>query len=112
MLYFIAVNLHMISNLFNSTCLKYSKPSNSRGTRLALVNEVALGKCKDFDEFVQSLVKPPDGYDSAHGVRNQEGTTSKFKDDEFVIYNTAQQRIRFENIVLILLRFTERLKTK
>ena len=84
----------MIEVFLYSTCLKYSKPSDSRGTRLALVNEIALGKCKEFYEFDQSLAKPPDGFDSAHGVRSEGNVPSKFKDDEFVIYDTTQQRIR------------------
>ena len=61
------------------------------------MNEVALGKWKDFYEFDQSLSKPPDGYDSTHGVRSDGDVASTFKDDEYVVYDTAQQRIRFLN---------------
>ncbi|XP_065065834.1 protein mono-ADP-ribosyltransferase PARP4-like isoform X2 [Rhopilema esculentum] len=78
-----------------STCIKYSTPSKSRGTRFALVNEVALGRCKDYMEFDHSLTKPPDGFNSTHGVRGGSSTATKFKDDEFVIYDAAQQRIRY-----------------
>lgn len=60
-----------------------------------MVNEVALGKCKDFYDFDQSLSKPPEGYDSTHGVRNEGDASSKFKDDEYVVYDTTQQRIRY-----------------
>lgn len=81
-------------HLFPSTCVKYSKPSEGRGTRFALVNEVALGQCKEVFEFDQSLVSPPEGYQSVHGVRKNDDIVSNFEDDEYVIYDPVQQRVR------------------
>lgn len=74
--------------------MKYSKVSDGRGTRFALVNEVALGKCKDYHNYNQDLIKPPDGYQSTHGVKSSKEAASDFHDDEYVVYNTAQQRLR------------------
>ena len=58
------------------------------------MNEVALGKCKDFYEYDKTLREPPSGFNSTHGVRNTDKEISQFKDDEFVVYDSAQQRIR------------------
>ena len=58
------------------------------------MNEVAIGKCKDFHKYDKTLSKPPEGFNSTHGVRNTDEGISQFKDDEFVVYDTAQQRIK------------------
>eukprot|EP00794_Sanderia_malayensis_P009205 gene9205-10179_t len=78
-----------------STCKKYSSPSSISRTRFALVNQVALGKYKDYSQFDKSLSSPPEGYDSTHGICDSEGCPSQFKDEEFVVYDTAQQRMRY-----------------
>jgi len=77
-----------------STSAKYSAPG-SNGTRLMLVNEVALGKVKVFRKFSLDLTSPPAGYDSCHGVQYIEDEPSDFKDDEYAIYNGNQQKIRY-----------------
>ena len=52
-------------------------------------------RCIDYYDYDTSLVKPPDGYDSVHGVRQSEETRSKFIDNEFVIYDLNQYRIKY-----------------
>ena len=44
-----------------------------------LINEVALGDTYDVYQHQTSLTKPPDGFDSVHGVRNQDGNDSQFE---------------------------------
>ena len=46
-----------------------------------LVNEVALGHCLDVFEHNTDLKQPPEGYDSVHGVRKQDGIHSQFTVD-------------------------------
>ncbi|XP_059150077.1 protein mono-ADP-ribosyltransferase PARP4-like isoform X1 [Physella acuta] len=78
-----------------STSVRYSSPSQTKGSRLLLINEVALGNCKDFNVYNTELVAPPDGYDSTHGVSQKWDKSSTFKNDEYVVYSTNQQRIRY-----------------
>ncbi|GFO43316.1 poly [ADP-ribose] polymerase, partial [Plakobranchus ocellatus] len=78
-----------------STSLKYSAPSSSKGTRLLLVNEVALGHSKDYLEYDTTLTEAPEGYDSTHGVAKDDTNQSQFEHDEYVIYKANQQRIRY-----------------
>ena len=51
---------------------------------------VALGTMKDYRKITYGLSKPPDGFDSCHGVRG-----SEFDDDEYVVYSTRQQRLEY-----------------
>ena len=44
-----------------------------------LLNEVALGSVYDVYEPQPSWTHPPEGYDSVHGVRAQDGIESKFE---------------------------------
>ena len=44
-----------------------------------LINEVALGNVYDVYQPQTSLKKAPDGYDSVHAVRNQDGNDSHFE---------------------------------
>lgn len=80
-----------------STSLKYAAKSQSAGrtTRLVAVCEVALGSCKDVYEFQLGLVKPPDGYDSVHGVKRTHHIESDFEDSEYCIYQTDQYRLKY-----------------
>lgn len=74
-----------------TTSLAYAQ-SGKRGTSfLSLVN-VALGKMKEYKRITYGLSKPPDGFDSCHG--NPRGD-SEFDDDEFVIYDTKQQKLQY-----------------
>ncbi|KAJ7391391.1 Protein mono-ADP-ribosyltransferase parp4 [Desmophyllum pertusum] len=77
-----------------STSAKYSAPG-SKGTRLMLVNEVALGSIKEFRTFSMELTSPPRGYNSCHGLMSTEDEPSEFKDDEYAIYSGNQQKIRY-----------------
>ncbi|XP_078585828.1 protein mono-ADP-ribosyltransferase PARP4-like [Branchiostoma floridae x Branchiostoma japonicum] len=77
------------------TSAAYSSPNKSRGTRYMVVSEVALGKCKDVYKHDTSLTQPPQGYNSVHGVKGTDEITSEFKDDEYVIYNVQQQKMRY-----------------
>ncbi|KAL1268029.1 hypothetical protein QQF64_033392 [Cirrhinus molitorella] len=77
------------------TSVKYSKPSVTDGSRLLLVCEVALGRCKDLLKKDTTLTCAPDGYHSVHGVQRTPNRLSEFEDDEFVIYNTEQIRLKY-----------------
>ncbi|XP_048050208.1 protein mono-ADP-ribosyltransferase PARP4-like isoform X2 [Megalobrama amblycephala] len=77
------------------TSVKYSKPSVTDGSRLLLVCEVALGRCKDLLKKDATLTCAPDGYHSVHGVRRTPNRLSEFEDDEFVVYNTEQIRLKY-----------------
>ncbi|NXC42205.1 PARP4 polymerase, partial [Penelope pileata] len=78
-----------------SASIKYSSPSEMDGTRLLAVCDVALGSCLDLYERDFSLNAAPSDYDSVHGVRKTADVSSDFEDDEFVVYNTAQVKIRY-----------------
>ncbi|XP_026074212.1 poly [ADP-ribose] polymerase 4-like isoform X8 [Carassius auratus] len=77
------------------TSVKYSKPSVTDGSRLLLVCEVALGRCKDLLKKDTTLTCAPDGCHSVHGVRRSPSRLSDFEDDEFVVYNTEQIRMKY-----------------
>ncbi|XP_052421813.1 LOW QUALITY PROTEIN: protein mono-ADP-ribosyltransferase PARP4-like [Carassius gibelio] len=77
------------------TSVKYSKPSVTDGSRLLLVCEVALGRCKDLLKKDSTLTCAPDGYHSVHGVQRSPNRLSEFEDDEFVVYNTEQIRLKY-----------------
>ncbi|XP_071961516.1 protein mono-ADP-ribosyltransferase PARP4-like [Antedon mediterranea] len=79
----------------SSTSGKYSSRGKVKGSRFMLVNEVALGKCLDMKSKDYKLSSAPRGYDSVHGVKTAVGIKSDFMDDELVVYNTNQQRIRY-----------------
>lgn len=64
---------------FLSTSLKYAKPSETDGSRLLLVCDVALGVSKDLYKRDQTLTEAPEGYHSVHGVRRTNKTTSDFE---------------------------------
>ncbi|KAK3097154.1 hypothetical protein FSP39_006899 [Pinctada imbricata] len=76
-----------------STSIQYSKPSRTRGSRLMLMSQVALGNCMDYHTHQRDLNAPPEGYHSVHGVARTPDQDSDFKDDEYVIYKTDQQRM-------------------
>ncbi len=76
------------------TSVSYTTPGR-RKTRLMTVARVVLGKIKQYHKITYGLSKPPDGFDSCHGVRRQKKVKSEFDDDEFVIYDTNQQRLEY-----------------
>ena len=51
-------------------------------------------KLKKYYELGTELTKPPEGFDSCHGVKNAPGSPSVFLDDEYVIYSSNQQRLK------------------
>jgi poly [ADP-ribose] polymerase len=72
----------------------YTTPGK-HGTRFLSIARVALGKIKEFTKVTYGLNEPPAGYDSCRGVQNKPGVASQFADDEYVIYNTQQQRLEY-----------------
>ncbi|XP_037543091.1 protein mono-ADP-ribosyltransferase PARP4 [Nematolebias whitei] len=77
------------------TSLKYSKPSETDGSRLLLVCDVALGRCKDVHKRDLTLSQAPEGHHSVHGVRRAQNPQSDFEDDEFVVYSPDQVKIKY-----------------
>ncbi|XP_074513896.1 LOW QUALITY PROTEIN: protein mono-ADP-ribosyltransferase PARP4 [Sebastes fasciatus] len=78
-----------------SASLKYSKPSETDGSRLLLVSDVALGRCKDLHKRDITLTQAPEGHDSVHGVRRTPNTHSEFEDDEYVVYSPDQVKLKY-----------------
>jgi poly [ADP-ribose] polymerase len=71
------------------TSAGYAHPGK-RHTRFITVARVAMGKVAQYRKITYGLNKPPEGYDSCHGVRG-----SEFSDDEFVVYDQKQQRLEY-----------------
>ncbi|XP_030842786.1 protein mono-ADP-ribosyltransferase PARP4 [Strongylocentrotus purpuratus] len=78
-----------------STCIQYTKNGYFSQTRMMLVIRVALGSTQDYYEFNTKMQQAPEGFESTHGVRASENKPSEFKEDEFVVYSTKQQCIRY-----------------
>ncbi|MBI5513778.1 MAG: WGR domain-containing protein [Deltaproteobacteria bacterium] len=76
------------------TSAGYTSPGRP-GTRFLAVTRVALGNVKDFTKITYGLSAPPAGFHSCHGVRARPGVTSQFADDEYVIYDSRQQRLEY-----------------
>ncbi|RXM93604.1 Poly [ADP-ribose] polymerase 4 [Acipenser ruthenus] len=81
--------------ILSSTILKYSKPSESDGTRLLVVCDIALGECKHLHKKDFTLASAPAGYSSVLGVRQTADVASEFQDDEYVVYNPSQVQIKY-----------------
>ncbi|XP_019851276.1 PREDICTED: uncharacterized protein LOC100633591 isoform X2 [Amphimedon queenslandica] len=79
-----------------SLSVKFSGPGKKRhGTRLMLVNEVALGNVKEFTSYQKELLAAPNGFHSVKGVKGTTEEPSDFKENEYVVYKTEQQRMRY-----------------
>lgn len=65
--------------ILSSKSALYSTPSKTKGTRLLLVNEVALGRCYDYTAIDTTLTEPPEGYNSVHGVGKKNDNSSHFE---------------------------------
>ncbi|KAM8854716.1 protein mono-ADP-ribosyltransferase PARP4 isoform 2-T2 [Spinachia spinachia] len=78
-----------------STSLKYSKPSETDGSRLLLVCDVALGHCRDEHKRDATLTRAPGEHHSVHGVRRTPNTGSEFEDDEYVVYSPDQVKLKY-----------------
>ncbi|KAN0024453.1 hypothetical protein ACTFIV_008861 [Dictyostelium citrinum] len=74
------------------TALKYAHPSLSNGKRYVLVSKVGLGKVSNHLKINSSLTQPPSGFDSCLGIKKNSTNQSDFHDNEYVVYNTNQQR--------------------
>ncbi len=69
--------------------------AGAKGSRFMAVARVALGKMKEYTKITYGLEKPPEGFESCHGVRHKLLRPSQFADDEFVIYAQNQQRLEY-----------------
>ncbi|KAN0038975.1 hypothetical protein ACTA71_001169 [Dictyostelium dimigraforme] len=76
------------------TALKYAHPSTPYGKRYILVSKVGLGNISKHLKINSTLTQPPTGFDSCLGLKRNLTThyLSDFNDNEYVIYNTNQQR--------------------
>ena len=83
-----------VSDCIN-TSLKYTNLNKSRNTRIIAICDVVLGNCKQYYDYDFKLNEAPKNYNSAHGVKNDGNNGSKFNDDEFVIYDIRQQKIKY-----------------
>ena len=54
-----------------STVHQYSPPSQQAGTRLMVINKVALGNVKELYKFDMTLNQAPEGHHSTHGVSSR-----------------------------------------
>ena len=75
--------------------IKYTSPSKQTNSRLLAVCDVSLGECKDYYDFDPSLVKAPNGFHSVRGVKSSMETNSKFEENEYVVYDTRQYKLRY-----------------
>ena len=57
-----------VYNIYCSTSVKYSSVGKNSGTRLMLVNEVALGNIFLTTRHDTHIKSPPEGFHSLHGV--------------------------------------------
>uniref|UniRef100_A0A8C9XRC2 Poly [ADP-ribose] polymerase n=1 Tax=Sander lucioperca TaxID=283035 RepID=A0A8C9XRC2_SANLU len=73
-----------------STSLKYSKPSETDGSRLLLVCDVALGRCERVHKRDLTLTQAPEGHHSVHGVRRTPNTPSEFEVGVFTDGHTTK----------------------
>ncbi|XP_072301138.1 protein mono-ADP-ribosyltransferase PARP4 [Eucyclogobius newberryi] len=78
-----------------NTSLKYSQCSSTDGSRLMLVCDVALGRCRDLLKKDLTLTQAPEGHDSVHGVQVKPGLQSEFTDDEYVVYSADQVKLKY-----------------
>ena len=53
---------------------------------------------------MMELSEAPTGYHSVHGVKSSDEVSSDFKGDEYVVYSTSQQRIRYDDLITISLK--------
>eukprot|EP01125_Pyxidicula_operculata_P005044 TRINITY_DN1852_c3_g2_i1.p1 TRINITY_DN1852_c3_g2~~TRINITY_DN1852_c3_g2_i1.p1 ORF type:complete len:1923 (-),score=635.24 TRINITY_DN1852_c3_g2_i1:335-6103(-) len=77
-----------------TTSAQYTAP-DQHGIKYMLVCDVALGSVMKYTTHQYNLSSPPSGYHSVQGVRGTDTETSDFKDNEFVVYSSDQQRLRY-----------------
>ena len=49
---------------------------------------------------MMELSEAPTDYNSVHGVKSNDEVSSDFKGDEYAIYSTNQQRIRYSDLTV------------
>uniref|UniRef100_A0A672JAG4 Poly [ADP-ribose] polymerase n=1 Tax=Salarias fasciatus TaxID=181472 RepID=A0A672JAG4_SALFA len=78
------------------SALFYSKPSQTDGSRLLLVCDVALGNMKFTMKRDPSLTKAPEGYHSMVGTRAPRAPhLSDFQFAQFVVYSPDQVQLKY-----------------
>ena len=75
--------------------LKYTTASKSNNTRLLAVCDVALGWCQTLHDVDTNLIKAPDGYHSVCGAKSTDKMPTKFQQNEFVIYDVNQYKLKY-----------------
>lgn len=73
--------------------LKKAEAAND--DRFMLLVDVELGRMMDYRQITPHLTAPPQGFDSCHGVAATPSEPSDFVDDEYVIYDSAKQQLRY-----------------
>jgi poly [ADP-ribose] polymerase len=71
--------------------VQYTTVGVRRGTRFVLSCTVALGAAKQYTSECSTLVTPPPGFHSVHGIAKAQRAESQFMDDEFVVFDAQQQ---------------------
>jgi poly [ADP-ribose] polymerase len=75
--------------------IRYTTASQSTNIRLLVVCDVALGDHKDYYDYDTSLVRAPDGFQSVRGVKSTDTVQSKFTENEYVIHDLNQYKLRY-----------------
>lgn len=73
----------------------YTTASKSNNVRLLAICDVALGETKDYLDYDTSLTQAPLGYQSVRGVKRTSENFSKFSENEYVIYDTSQYKLKY-----------------
>lgn len=80
------------------TSLKYTTTSTIRpGRRLLCICQVALGETAHYDTFSPTLIKPPVGFDSTHGVKRTNDHPSMFTVSTFCSIYEMEKWIIYSN---------------
>ena len=71
------------------TSLKYTTSSETRpGRRLLCLCQVALGQSANYYSLSPTLVKPPEGFHSTHGVKRTDENHSMFTVSDYFVFLT------------------------
>ncbi|ESO10884.1 hypothetical protein HELRODRAFT_190218 [Helobdella robusta] len=73
----------------------YSMKSDHTSSRYMFICEVNLGLEQEVTKECPELTSPPHGYHSVHALSSRKDPLSVFKDDEYVIYSTNQQMLKY-----------------
>lgn len=68
---------------------------STTNSRYILCSEVALGTIYQTTHPDTCLTQPPKGFDSVQGIQSTSAMQTEFENDEYVIYNTNQHRMRY-----------------